>query len=265
MTTPVSAPGRARRTMSLVSAEALLLQRNRTALVNSVLLPLLVVGCVPLLGLSSSTGVLSGLPVTAVGVTLTFVTYYNLVATFVARREGLVLQKMATGELTGTEILLGTAAPTLCITVGQILLVVAGVGVLGGLTAPVDVVLPVLAVAAGAALMAVLAAVSSSFTRTPEMAQVTTLPVMFASTALSGVLFPLTLLPDALAASARLLPLTPVVELTRLGLLGRTWDGSAVDWTGAWTAAVVPLAVLAVWLVGGVRLARSTFRWAPER
>ena len=63
----------------------------------------------------------------AIGITLILVAYYNLVTTFVARREELVLQRMRTGELTDGEILLGTAVPTLLVTVVQV--VVVGVGV----------------------------------------------------------------------------------------------------------------------------------------
>lgn len=259
-------PSRASRTLALAGAETLLFVRNRTALVNSVLLPLLMVGAVPVLGLDVGSGALASMPITAVGVTLTFVTYYNLVVTFVARRESLVLQKMTTGELTGPEILLGTAAPTLLITLGQVALTCVGVAVLGGWTAPVSFPLPVIALLAGMALMAVLAAASSSATRTPEMAQVTTLPLMGASIGLSGLLFPLTVLPDGLASIARLLPLSPVVELAQLGWLGQTWDGRTVDdMAGAWSAAYLPLIVLLGWLGGGALLARRTFLWAPRR
>jgi ABC-2 type transport system permease protein len=59
--------------------------------------------------------------------------------------------------------------------------------------------------------------------------------------------------------------LTPVVELTQLGLAGRTWTGTAVDLSGAWSAAPLPLAVLAGWLFFGAILAPRVFRWAPRR
>jgi ABC-2 type transport system permease protein len=129
----------------------------------------------------------------------------------------------------------------------------------------VDVVLPLVAFAGGAALMLVLAAASTAFTRSAESAQVTALPLLTVSSALSGVFFPLSVLPDALATAARFLPVTPVVELAQLGLLGQTWDGRAVDLAGVWAAAPQPLAVLAGWLVVGSWAARSRFRWAPRR
>ncbi|MGY1811512.1 ABC transporter permease [Blastococcus sp. SYSU D00820] len=264
---PVPPPGRSRvrRTSVLAGAETRLLVRNRTALVNSVLLPLLLVAAVPAFGLDRGGAAGPQLLVAAVGITLVFLTYYNLVTTFVARREELVLQRMRTGELTEAEVLLGTAAPTLLVTVVQVSLVAAGVAVIGEWIAPVDVVLPLLALLGGGALMLLLAIASTSFTRTPESAQITTLPVVMATTALSGLLFPLSALPEQLAQVARLLPLTPVVELAQLGLAGRTEDGTAVDAAGAWAAAPLPLAVLGAWLVAAAVVAPRVFRWAPRR
>jgi ABC-2 type transport system permease protein len=203
--------------------------------------------------------------VTAIGVTLVFLTYYNLLTTFVARREELVLQRMRTGELTEGEVVLGIAAPTLMVTAGQIGLVAAGIAVLGEWSAPVDVVLPLVALVGGAALMLVLAAASTAFTRTAESAQITALPLLVVSTGLCGLFFPLSDLPDQLATVARFLPLTPIVELSQLGLTGLTWRGEVVDLAGAWHAAALPLAVLAGWLVVGTVLARRGFRWAPRR
>jgi ABC-2 type transport system permease protein len=259
-------PGRARRTLALARAEVRLFLRNRTAVVNSAVLPLLLVAAVPALGLGEDAiAVGPQLVVTAIGVTLVFLTYYNLLTTFVARREEQVLQRMRTGELTETEVVLGIAAPTMLVTVGQIALVAAGIAVLGEWSAPVDVVLPLIAVVLGAVLMLVLAAASTAFTRTAESAQITALPLLMISTALGGLFVPLSTFPEGLAAVARFLPLTPVVELAQLGLAGLTWDGEAVDLAGAWTAAVLPLTVLAGWLVIGAVLARRTFRWAPRR
>jgi ABC-2 type transport system permease protein len=255
-----------RRVLALASAETRLLLRNRTAVMSSVLLPLALVAAVGAITVSNGGTVDGpGLIASAIGVTLTFVTFYNLVTTFVARREDLVLQRMRTGELTDAEVLLGTAVPTLLVTVVQVVLVAVGVAVLGEWSAPVDVVLPLVALLGGGASMVVLAAISTSFTRTVEAAQFTTLPLVLTATMFSGLLIPLSDIPEQLAQVARFLPLTPVIELSRLGLVGKTWDGTAVDMAGAWAASPLPLAVLAGWLVGGAILARLVFRWAPRR
>src|SRR3954452_6138759 len=255
-----------RRVLALAAAETRLLLRNRTAVMSSVLLPLVVVAAVGAITVSNGGTVDGpGLVASAIGVTLTFVAYYNLVTTFVARREELVLQRMRTGELTDGEILLGTAVPTLLVAVVQILVVGVGVVALGKWSAPVDVVLPLLALLGGGALMVVLAAATTSFTRTVEAAQFTTLPLVLAATFCSGLLVPLSGFPERVAQVFRFLPLTPVLELSRLGLVGETWNGHAVDTAGAWAAAPVPLAVLAGWLVVGAVLAPMVFRWAPRR
>jgi ABC-2 type transport system permease protein len=91
------------------------------------------------------------------------------------------------------------------------------------------------------------------------------MPFVIAATSLSGLFFPLTAFPEQVAHAARLLPLTPVVELTWLGLAGRTWDGDAVDLPGAWAAAPFPIAVLAGWLLIAALVAPRVFRWAPRR
>lgn len=255
-----------RRVLALAAAETRLLLRNRTAVMSSVLLPLALVAAVGAIT-ESNGGTVDGpgLVATAIGVTLTFVTFYNLVTTFVARREELVLQRMRTGELTDAEVLLGTAVPTLLVSLVQIALVTVGVIALGYWSAPVDVVLPLVALLGGGALMMVLAAASTSFTRTVEAAQFTTLPLVLTATMLSGLMIPLSAFPEPVASVARFLPLTPVIELSRLGLAGQTWDGQVVDTAGAWAASPLPLAVLAGWLVAGAVLARLVFRWAPPR
>jgi ABC-2 type transport system permease protein len=255
-----------RRVLALASAEIRLLLRSRTAVVSSLLGPVLLLGSVAAIDLSNGLE-LDGRSFvsSAIGVTLVLVLYYNLVTTFVARREELVLQRMRTGELTDGEMLLGTAVPTLLVTVVQVLAVAVGVVALGRWSAPVDVVLPLLALLGGGALMVVLAAATTSFTRTVEAAQFTTLPLVLAATMCSGLLVPLSGLPQPVAEVSRFLPLTPVVELSRLGLVGATWDDHAVDTAGAWAAAPAPLAVLAAWLVVGALVARRVFRWAPRR
>jgi len=261
-------PGAAalRRIRALAAAETRLLLRNRTAVVNSVLAPLLLVAAVRLVAPDGDPGAGPALVVTAIAVSLVFTTYYNLVTTFVARREERVLQRMRTGELTDAEVLFGTALPTLLLTLVQVVVVLAGALLIGEWSAPVDVVLPVLAAVAGGLLMVLLAAACTAFTGTAESAQITTMPFVVAATSLSGLFVPLTAFPEQLASVARFLPLTPVVELTQLGLAGRTWDGVPVgDLAGAWAHAPLPLAVLTGWLLVAAVTAPRVFRWAPRR
>jgi ABC-2 type transport system permease protein len=77
--------------------------------------------------------------------------------------------------------------------------------------------------------------------------------------------FPLDVLPDGLARVAELLPLTPAVDLMRIGLLGVTADGTVVDFAESFGAAVQPVVVLAAWTAVGIWLVRRYFRWEPRR
>jgi ABC-2 type transport system permease protein len=125
------------------------------------------------------------------------------------------------------------------------------VGVVTGMAVPARPWFLALGVAGGVVVFALLAAVSSVFTRTVEMAQVTALPVLMACLLGSGMIIPLSELPEGVASVLRLLPLTPVLELLRAG-----WDGGPV---------LRPLIVLAVWIFLGTYAVRRWFRWDPRR
>lgn len=251
---------------ALGQAELVLFWRNRTALFNALALPvgvLLVLTNLPIEGdaLSRNAFVITSL--------LAFVmlapVYYNLVSTFVARREDLVLKRLRVGELTDTSILVGTASPAIVIALTQIVLF-GGVGaVLMDLPMPVNLPVLLLGVLGGVGLFTLLAAVSAAYTRTVEMAQITSLPVLMACVLGSGLMVPLTAFPDTVARALRLLPLTPALELMRLGWLGSTGADAPVDFTGVLKASLGPLATLAVWTVLGAYVVHRWFRWEPRR
>ncbi|MFJ8962005.1 ABC transporter permease [Lentzea sp. NPDC102401] len=234
------------RAVAVGQAELKLFWRNRTALFNSLLLPLLLV---PVLISVDADGV--PLVVGLVGFALLMAVYYNLVTTFVARREELVLKRLRVGELTDPEILLGASLPSVVVAFGQMVLFTVIAGVITGVPLPSRPWFIVLGVAGGIAAFVLLAAVSSAFTRTVEMAQVTSLPILMACLFGSGLMFPLSALPDGVAAVLKYLPLTPVLELLRAG-----WaDGPVLK----------PVIVLAVWIGLGTYAVQRWFRWDPRR
>ncbi|MET9226121.1 ABC transporter permease [Lentzea sp. NPDC003310] len=234
------------RAVAVGQAELKLFWRNRTALFNSLLLPLLLV---PVLYSVDADGV--PLVVGLVGFALLMAVYYNLVTTFVARREELVLKRLRVGELTDPEILVGAALPSVVVALGQIVLYSVVVAIITGVDLPTRPWFILLGVLGGTAVFVLLAAASSAFTRTVEMAQVTSLPVLMACLFGSGLVFPLSVLPDKLAMVLQYLPLTPVLELLRAG-----WaDGPVLK----------PVSVLAVWIVLGTYAVRKWFRWDPRR
>lgn len=254
----------ARRVMAMSAAELRLLLRNKTALFMVLAMPVLLV--VALLGVADDSGIDVGVYLAGmlIGFVLLFVVYYNLVTTYVARREELVLKRLRTSEAQDREIMLAGAVPSLAIAAAQVILGVLGAVLLLDMGAPVNPLLVIAALLAGSGVFVLLALVSTVFTRTTELAQVTTMPLMIVCLLFSGLTFPLDILPDAAATAARLLPLTPVVELTQLGLSGAVGDDSPVGFAATFGEAVIPGAVLVLWLYLGTYGVRRWFRWEPR-
>jgi ABC-2 type transport system permease protein len=278
--TAASAPGptsrlavrrSARRIMSLARGEATLLRRSLNAVLTALVLPVLLVfaqlGNASAPGSDSAGGLNRGalvvLSLAAFGVI--FGIYYNLVTVFVARREQLVLKKFRTGEATDVEILSGTAAPAVAIAWGQIVIgAVAGAAFLG-LGRPTNLPLVVLAVVMGTVVFGVLAALTAALTNSVETAPLTATPVVLASMLLSGLMFPVDSLPSPLPGLAQLVPLTPVVDLLRMGLAGIAPNGERVGLTGSFLPAVLPLLTLTAWGLVALWAGRRWFRWEPRR
>jgi ABC-2 type transport system permease protein len=256
-----------RRVAGLGRAELTLLLRNRTAAFTALLLPLATVGFLASLRLDDGEHLSASafLFTALIGFLLLYVVYYNLVTTYVARREELVLKRLRTGETTDPEILLGAAVPALVVALLQTVLAIGAGAALVGLPVPVNAPLMAVGTLAGCAVFVLLAAASSAFTRNVEMAQISTLPVLLVSMVGSGTTLPLDALPGPLADGLRLLPLTPVLDLVRLGWLGTTGADAPRDFAGTFVAAGPPTAIIIAWLIFGVYAVRRWFRWEPRR
>ena len=247
---------------SLGRAELTLLWRNRTALVTALLLPLgMVLALRPSIDTLDLHG--TGLSAAALSVTggtgfvLVFVVYYNLVTAYVARREELVLKRLRTGEARDPEILAGTALPAVAGALGQCAVLTVAGTLLLHLGPPRRPDLLLIGLTLGLVLSVALAAASTVFTRSVELAQLTAAPLMLASTLGSGLILPLDVLPRPLPELCRLLPMTPVMDLVRAG-----WTGGA----GAGTARVLEsLGLALIWTVLAVLAAQRWFRWEPRR
>jgi ABC-2 type transport system permease protein len=268
MSTPTIAGGAARRgattpvgrLRALGRAEFTLLLRNRSAVITALLIPLVLPFSVQqgmreidlaAHGLSLGVMMLSA----GVGFSMLFAVYATLVSTYVARREELVLKRLRTGEASDAEILGGTAAPVLAVSLVQSLLLGVACAVLLDIGAPRAPHLVVLGVALGALLCAALGAATAGLTRTVESSQVTSLPFLFVTALSSGMAFPTEVMPDRVAAVLDLLPLSPAIRLVR--------DG----WLGAMTAgeALTALATCLAWIAVAVFAVRRWFRWEPRR
>ncbi|MFF3307940.1 ABC transporter permease [Streptomyces sp. NPDC002952] len=250
--------------MALGRAEMMMLVRNRTALTSALALPLgslwLMRSTTPSSYATESGDELEAAPVLAtgtIGMVLLFVVYSTLVSAYVARREGLVLKRLRTGQLADGEVLAGTALPAVLVALLQCGIVI-GVGMtVLHVRAPADPLLLGAGVLLGTVLVAALAAVSSALTRTVEMAQLTTMPLLLVSVAGSGLVLPLTAMPGRLADLCHLLPLTPVMETVRIGWLGAE--------SGTWSAGMPHLGGAALWTAVAVWAAARLFRWDPRK
>ncbi|KOU55713.1 membrane protein [Streptomyces sp. MMG1533] len=248
------------RVAALARAELTLFGRSKGMIVTAVFVPLVlpvsarsVVEDMDLGGSGLSVGLVL-LP-GAIGFSLLFAVYSALVGVFVGRREELVLKRLRTGELRDREILAGAALPAVVTGLVQSVILAVGCSVLLDVPAPEAPQLAVIGIASGLVMCAALAALTASFTRTVESAQVTSMPLVMASMVGSGVAVPLELMPDRVASVLELLPLSPVITLVRGG-----WTGEL----SAYEAVGAVLTALA-WTVLGVFAVRRWFRWEPRR
>lgn len=259
--------GAARRVGSLVRAEVLLLVRNRTTLFNAVALAPLTVAFIAWTG-GDGFGVrgehMAALVVTMLVVLGTVVVvYYNLTTTLVARREDLVLKRFLTGEVSRVEVLLACATPAVLILLAQVVLGIVAATVSFEQPPVQNIGWLLLGLAGGVVAFALLAVVSSGVTRTVESAQLTTLPVLMVTTALSNAAVPLHIFPDVVEQIAAWTPMYPVVSLLQHGFGAMRLDGTVAS--GALTDVAQPLLCLALWIVVGALAARRWMRWEPRR
>jgi ABC-2 type transport system permease protein len=256
-----------RRIWWLGRAEFTLFWRNKTAVVNALVLPLVMVGAYAFYArdneaLTGNTAISVYILTGTVVFVLLLVVYYNLVTAYVARREELMLKRLRTGEANDGEILAAGALPAVVVALAQVVVAVGIGAAMLDLPAPVNVVLLLVGLVGGIVVFVLLAAVSTAFTRNVEFAQISTLPVLMVCAFGSGALIPFSALPDAAVQVLRFIPLAPVVELLQLGWVGGP-DG--VGFVEAFVQARKPVAILVGWIVVGWLALRRWFRWEPRR
>ncbi|MFE6807824.1 ABC transporter permease [Streptomyces sp. NPDC057681] len=248
------------RMRALARAELTLIGRSKGTLFTAVFVPLVLpfsvrssIDSMDLKGAGLTVG--SVLLPSAIGFSLLFAVYSALVGVYAARREELVLKRLRTGELRDAEILAGAAVPSVAIGLAQSLVLVTACTALLDVGAPQAPYYAVLGLLLGLVMWPALAAVTASFSKSVESAQVAAMPLLLLSMLGSGTVVPLEVMPDRLASVCELLPLTPVITVVRGGWTG---DLSAYDALGAVATAVA-------WTVLAVFAVRPWFRWEPRR
>jgi ABC-2 type transport system permease protein len=169
----------------------------------------------------------------------------------VADREKLILKRLAATPLRRWQLVGSNVVMRMLIALVQAVIIV-GVGMaFFGVEVTGPWALSIVFVVLGSMAFLALGYVLASFARTEDaangMTQVVQFPMMF----LSGVFFPIDLMPDFLQAIARIIPLTYLADALRQVMVGG--------------AAFAPLGVCALvltgWLVVCFAIAARTFRW----
>jgi ABC-2 type transport system permease protein len=183
---------------------------------------------------------------------LGFTPYAGATTTLAARRQQLVLKRLRTSPASDREIIAGVVLPVAALVVVQAAILVAcTIAVTGSWPHawwPVG-----LAVIGGTALAVALAFVTAAFTASPELAQITTLPIFLML--FGGGFWAGGAAPDEVTWAMVAVPGGAVASLVRLG-----WDGAGLTAS----AVVPPLVAMIVTSAAAVWLAGRVFRWQPR-
>ncbi|GAA5107952.1 hypothetical protein [Haloechinothrix salitolerans] len=240
-------------TVALARAELVMLTRNRTALVNAVLVPfalgiLWIVSDPP--GKFASFGAVLQLLVLIAFTILSVAT-----TTLVARRGQHVLERWRLSTATNTAILAGTLTPALVLFTGQATLLLAMTAYATG-SAPDRPLVLGIAVVLGGAFGCALACVTAACTRTVEATSVTLLPATTA--VIGGGIWATTTAPGELDWWVPATGGGAIAGIVRIG-----WDGApdGAGLGGAIGAALPHAAWLLALTAVATAIAAHSFRW----
>lgn len=250
---------------SLARAELTLLLRNRMQLVTGLVLPLALPFLLLPLRRNGMLDAQSGALVTATFILFIqiFVVYYNLLSSYVARREELVLKRLRAGACPDWVVLAGTAVPAVAMALLQTVVLSLVAALVLGISLPVNWPLLVLTVLLACVTFTLLALLTTAITRTVESAQITCLPFLAVLVLGSGTAVPLSVLPGWAQTICSFIPTAAMTELSSLSWLGLR-DGQPISVPEAWLAALPQLGIMLAWVVLSGILARSYFRWEPR-
>lgn len=255
-------PPPSRQMAALIRMELLVLRRNLTASILSVLTPL-AAGIALISGVDDTEDAVtkaSGV----IGMIAVFGVHHHLTTVYASRRQEMVLRRLRAGLPSDRTILVGAASATVLIfLVLSVLLVVYGV-LVRGMPVPANPLTMLIAMLLGAAVLAAFGAALSAVTHSTEAAMLTTLPTVAIFLLAPGVLVPLGALPEGIEDVASFLPMGPFTEVLRTGWLGHEIGGAEKTFAGSTADALPWLAVLAVWLVIAAAVTKRYFRWEPR-
>jgi ABC-2 type transport system permease protein len=253
-----------KRALSLTRWNAVLLTRNRLALLYAVVMPLLPLALL-FTGERGDPAVGAGAVVTMFLVAALFPVYYNVLSQFVNRRDELVLKRMRTGETRDAELLVSIALPG---AISALVLTAIAVPIAAAVGQPLPVN-PLLY--AGLAVLTVtmftaFAYWTAAWTRSAESAQLTSLPIILLAS-LGPLGATISGMSDWLKELVSLTPGAAMSELVRIGWFG--FDGpdateATLSFSETWGQAVSPALAIVAWTYLAIVLARRSMRWEPR-
>ena len=179
-----------------------------------------------------------------------FSLYATTVTTLAARRQTLFLKRLRSTAAGDAAILSGLVLPVGTISIVQVASMLAVFGAVGD--RPADIAILVVAIAAAFVMMLAFGVATAGFTRSPEHAQVTTLPLALGTLIVAswiGITGT-----ESLTFVKRLLPGGAATEL-----IVDAWNGGV-----ALDDALLLLVPTIGWVVVAAVLAARLFRWEPR-
>ncbi|ANI40565.1 hypothetical protein [Mycolicibacterium vaccae] len=238
--------------LTIAGSELRQLLRNRAVLITSFLMPVAAsaffIHYRDLFASIGSLGYISAVIVFTIGA---FTLYAATVTTLAARRQSLFLKRLRSTAAGDPAILGGLMLPLAAISLFQVAVILAVFAAISG--APSNVPLLVGAVASTWAMMLVLGMATAGVTRSPEHAQVTTLPLSLGIIAVAswvGITGT-----ENMAVLKRLLPGGSATEM-----ILDAWNGGVPV-----TESALLLVPTLSWAAVATVLASRLFRWEPRR
>jgi ABC-2 type transport system permease protein len=180
-----------------------------------------------------------------------FSLYTTAVTTVAARRQSLFLKRLRSTAARDPAILSGLVLPVSVLSLVQVGVILGVFAAVSG--SPANVPLLVVAVASTFVMLLALGLATAGLTRSPEHAQVTTLPLSLGTIAVAswvGIAGT-----ESLTLLKRLLPGGSATELVM-----NTWNGGV-----PLTDSLVLLAPTLAWVVVAIAIASKLFRWEPNQ
>ncbi|WP_165969611.1 ABC transporter permease [Nonomuraea terrae] len=194
--------------------------------------------------------------------------YMTIATGVVVRREERVYKRLRGTALPTSAIFAGDVVHATLVGAVQAAIILVYAIAAVGVPAPANVPLMLVAFVLGAAVFAALAIGTAGLIPNYEVAQLVALPVLFLSLLGTGMLFPLSVLPDWGQRVAEALPLTPIVTMLRVAFLGRdvAQEGApAIGFLESFQVSAPGIGIALLWIGVGFWSTRKYFRWDPRR